>query len=149
MDKPKSTKFYVNSKELEEWWAGWNDTGDDRNWKHMSEMLYLICLGISKNFRPKDDEEHYNLSNEAATKLFDKIKTGRLKFKPTCLGGSPVFNLVTTTVQRLLCSFKNSDKRRKKNHSSYVRHIVQAQAPELLGHLNNFYDNSSGVNYNE
>ncbi|CAK0748128.1 hypothetical protein CCP1ISM_20007 [Azospirillaceae bacterium] len=147
--KPKSTKFYVNSKELEEWWAGWRDTGDVRNWERMSEMLYLICLGISKNFRPRDDEEHYNLANEAATKLFEKIKTGKLKFKPTCQGGSPVFNLVTTTVQRLLCSFKNSDKRRRKNHSSFVRQVVQEKAPELLSHLSNFYDNHDSVNSTE
>jgi hypothetical protein len=145
--KPKkTTKFYVNSKELEEWWAGWRDTGDDRNWKCMSEMLYLICLGISKNFRPKDDEEHCNLANEAATKLFEKIRTGRLKFKPSCQGGSPVFNLVTTTVQRLLCSFKNSDKRRKKNHSAFVRQVVQDKAPELLSHISNFYDGPDSVN---
>lgn len=144
--KPKQKQFYVNSKELEEWWAGWRDTGDDRNWKRMSEMLYLICLGISKNFRPKDDEEHNNLANEAAIKLFEKIKNGKLKFKPTCQGGSPVFNLVTTTVQRLLCSFKNSDKRRKKNHSAFVRQVVQEKAPELLGHLSNFYDHSEVVN---
>lgn len=144
--KPKSTKFYVTSKELEEWWAGWRDTGDVRNWERMSEMLYLICLGISKNFRPKDDEEHYNLANEAAIKLFEKIKTGRLKFKPSCLGGSPVFNLVTTTVQRLLCSYKNSDKRRRKNHSAFVRQTVQEKAPELLSHLSNFYNHSDSVN---
>ncbi len=144
--KTKSTKFYVNSKELEEWWAGWRDTGDIRNWNKMSEMLYLICLGISKNFRPKDDDEHFNLANEAAIKLFEKIKNGKLKFTPSCQGGSPVFNLVTTTVQRLLCSFKNSDKRRRKNHSVYVRQIVQEKAPELLSHLSNFYDGQESVN---
>lgn len=130
---------YVNSKELEEWWAGWLYTGDDRNWDKMAGMLYLICQGKAKTFRPRDDEEYHHLANEAAIKLFDKIKRGKFKFKPTCLGGSPVFNLVTTAVGRLLCSYKNSDKRRKKNHSQYVRKVVQEQAPELLGCLSDIY----------
>ena len=133
-------KNYVDSKVLEEYWAGWRETGDERNWDKMTEMLYLICIGKAKTFRPKDDEEHYNLANEAAIKLFEKIRNGKLKFKPTCDGGSPVFNLVTTTIYKLLCSYKNNDKRRKKNHSKYVRVIVQDKAPELLSALANLYD---------
>ena len=134
--------IYVNSKELEEWWAGWRDTQDTRNWEKMSEMLYLICIGKAKTFKPISDEEHYNLANEAATKLFEKIQRGKLKFKPSISGGSPIFNLVTTTVQNLLCSFKNSDKRRKKNHGKYVRKIVQDKAPELLPSIINMYEGS-------
>lgn len=136
----KNKEFYVNSKDLEEWWAGWRDTGDLRNWNKMSGMLYLICLGKAKTFKPRNDDEHTNLANEAAIKLFEKIKTGKLKFNPTCTGGSPVFNLVTTTVGRLLCSYKNNDKRRRNNHCKYVRHIVQEKAPELLPSIMNGFN---------
>jgi hypothetical protein len=109
----------------------------------MAGMLYLICQGKAKTFRPRDDEEYHHLSNEAAIKLFDKIKRGKFKFKPTCLGGSPIFNLVTTAVGRLLCSHKNSIKRRKINHSKYVRKIVQEQAPEFLPCLVDIYRNNN------
>lgn len=128
---------YVDSIELEEWWAGWVESGDKRNWDKTAEMLYMICLGIAKNFRPKTEEEYYNLANEAAAKLFQKIHNGRLKFKPTVKGGSPVFNLVTTTVHRILCSFKNYDKKRKINHSKFVIRTIQEKAPEMLSSIMN------------
>lgn len=133
---------YCDSTVLEEWWAGWLATGDERNWQQMTDMLYLICLGIAKKFRPGTDDEYHNLANEAIFKLLQKIRDGKLRYKPTCEGGSPVFNLVTTTVQRILCSYKNSDKKRKINHSKYVRTVVQEKAPELLSAISNLYDNT-------
>jgi len=131
---------YCKSKDLEEWWAGWLETGDERNWDQMTNMLYNICLGIAKNFRPKSDDEYYNLANEAMVKLLTKIERGKLKFKPTCEGGSPIFNLITTTVQRILYSYKNADRDRKKRHSKYVHKIVQEKAPELLGSVADLYE---------
>ncbi len=136
---------YVDSKELEEWWAGWLITGDKRNWEQMTEMLYKICLGIAKKFRPINDDEYTNLANEAITKLLQKIRDNKLRFTPTASGGSPVFNLVTTTVQRILCSYKNSDKKRKINHSKYVRVIVQEKAPEMLSSISDLYGSDSGA----
>lgn len=139
---------YCDSKELEEWWAGWLITRDPRNWEQMTEMLYKICLGIAKKFRPINDDEYTNLANEAITKLLQKIKDNKLRFKPTSSGGSPVFNLVTTTVQRILCSYKNSDKKRKINHSKYVRVIVQEKAPEMLSSISDLYGSDGGATYN-
>lgn len=155
---------YCNSVELEEWWAGWLATsvydvekyvdqngkkkerihiqvkGDDRNWEKMSEMLYSICCGITKKFSPKSDEEFYNLANEAMTKLLMKIESGKLRYTPTCQGGSPIFNLVTTTVQRILFSYMNQQTNRKKRHSKYVIKTVQEKAPELLASVRPLYE---------
>lgn len=155
---------YCDSAELEEWWAGWLATaiytrekyedksgkkrerinftqfGDERNWEKMSEMLYSICCGITKKFSPKTDEEFYNLANEAMTKLLVKIQTGKLKFTPTCLGGSPVFNLVTTTVQRILYSYMNQQTTRRKRHAKFVVKTVQEKAPELLASVRPLYE---------
>lgn len=133
-------KHYCNSKDLEEWWAGWNVTKDPRNWDKMMEMLYEICLGIAKKFRPANDDEYHNLANEAMIKLMNKIVEGKLKFKPTCQGGSPVFNLITTTVQRILFSYKNQVKNKKIRHSKYVQKVVQEQAPELMPSVKNLYE---------
>jgi len=159
------SKHYCNSIELEEWWAGWLATskfevieefddkkkkmkrriefikmGDERNWEIMSEMLYSICLGIAKNFRPKSDEEYHNLANEAMTALMNKIVTGKLNYKPRCEGGSPVFNLVTTTVHRILCSYKNKQKNAKIRHSKFVMKEVSEKAPELMSSVKSLYE---------
>jgi hypothetical protein len=126
------SKHYCNSKDLEEWWTGWLLTNDDRNWDQLTQMLFTICVGISKKFHPKSDEEHNDLANEAMLKLMAKIKAGKLKFKPTCEGGSPVFNLLTTTIHRILCSHKNQIKNEKIKHAKYVVKVAQEKAPELM-----------------
>lgn len=155
---------YCDSVELEEWWAGWMATavyetdqytddkgndrvrlnfvefGDQRNWDKMSEMLYSICCGITKKFNPKSDEEFFNLANEAMSKLMVKIKTGKLRVIPRCEGGSPAFNLITTTVQRILYSYCNQQKNRKVRHSKYVIKEVTEKAPELLSSVRNLYE---------
>ena len=134
------SKHYCNSAELEEWWGGWIETNDRRNWQKLTEMLYSICLGIAKRFRPGNDDEYHNLANEAMIKLMNKIVDGKLKFKPTCQGGSPVFNLVTTTVQRILFSYKNQLKSNKIRHSKYVIKTVQEKAPELIDAVKTLYE---------
>ena len=136
---------YCNSKELEEWWAGWLVTGDVRNWDQTAGMLYKVCLGIAKKFRPSSEDEYTNLANEAMVKLLQKIKDNKLRFIPTSAGGSPIFNLVTTTISRILCSYKNSDKKRKINHSKYVRIIVQEKAPEMLSSISDMYGVNDGI----
>lgn len=158
------SKHYCDSVELEEWWGGWFATsaftteryvdkkgktrtrihftaeGDARNWDRMSHMLYDICLGIAKKFRPRDDDVYHDLANEAVVILLNKIKAGKLLPIPRCEGGSPVFNLVTTTVQRILCSYKNNQRDNKKRHAKYVTKIVQEKAPELMGSVKDLYN---------
>lgn len=158
------SNHYCDSIELEEWWDGWIATsihttkdyidkkgnqrkriniikdGDSRNWNKMSSMLYEICLGIAKKFRPKDDDVYHDLANEAAVVLLNKIKSGKLRPTPRCEGGSPFFNLVTTTVQRQLCSYKNNQRDSKKRHAKYVTKIVQEQAPELMSSIKDLYN---------
>jgi len=155
---------YCDSVELEEWWGGWLATsvytieeyednhgkmrkrinfisyGDDRNWEKISEMLYSICCGITKKFHPKSDEEFYHLANEAMAVLMTKIKDGRMRFTPRCEGGSPVFNLITTTVSRILCTYKNKQKRSKQRHAKYVVKEVSEKAPELLPSVRPLYE---------
>lgn len=155
---------YCDSNELEEWWAGWLATsvyeiikyedkkgkeraridfkhfGDDRNWEKMSEMIYTICCGITKRFNPRTDEDFDNLANEAMIKILTKIKDGKLKFIPKHEGGSPVFNLITTTVHNTLCSYMNHQKNRKKRHSKFVIKEVSQKAPELLSSVRALYE---------
>jgi len=155
---------YCDSIELEEWWGGWLATsihiveeyednrgkkrqrikfisyGDERNWKKISEMLYSICCGIAKKFHPKSDEEYYHLANEAYVVLMTKIKDGKVKFIPRCEGGSPLFNLITTTVSRILCTYMNKQKRSKQHHAKFVVKEVSEKAPELLSSVRTLYE---------
>lgn len=157
-------KHYCDSEELEEWWAGYAATsvfttqhytdrkgndrtriqyvidGDIRNWNKMSHMLYDICLGIAKNFHPRNDDIYHDLANEAVVILLNKIKEGKLHPTPRCEGGSPFFNLITTTVNRQLCSYKNNQRDSKKRHAKYVAKVVQEKAPELLGSVKDLYN---------
>ena len=112
---------YVDSKELEEWWAGWLVTDDPYAWEKMSDMIYRICHGIATHFNPRDDEEHTELRHDAFMTTMEKIKLGKLRFDP---GRAPVFNLLTTTVFRQLYSKMNKEKRRKIHQSKYIQKIL-------------------------
>lgn len=130
----KKSKHYVNSAELEEWWQGWINTHCEYAWANMSNMIHRICSGIATKFNPKDEDELHDLINDAWVQTMDKIKTGKLRFTH---GKAPVFNLVTTTVFRILYSKMNRQKRQKEHHKKYTYRYVQEKAPELLPVLEN------------
>lgn len=119
---------YVDSKELEEWWAGWLITQDQYAWEQISDMIYRICNGIATRFNPRNDEEHTELLHDTFTTTMEKIKLGKLKFEP---GRAPVFNLLTTTIFRQLYSKMNKEKRRKIHQTKYIQKIV-AEHSEYL-----------------
>lgn len=129
-------KNYVNSKELEQWWAGWNLTSCDYSWEKLSEMIYKICQGVATKFNPKSEDEHIEHTHDAFIITLEKIKDGRLKF---IRGKAPVFNLLTTAIIRQLCSKMNKEKRHKKHHAKYTFQFVSENYPELLSNnLNEF-----------
>ncbi len=136
MAKPttKKSKHYVNSAELEEWWQGWINTRCEHAWDHMSNMIHRICSGIATKFNPKDEDELHDLIHDAWVQTMDKIKTGKLRFTH---GKAPVFNLITTTVFRILYSKMNKQKRQREHHKKYTYRYVQEKAPELLPVLEN------------
>lgn len=136
MPKPttKKSKHYVNSAELEEWWQGWINTRCEHAWGHMSNMIHHICSGIATKFNPKDEDELHDLINDAWVQTMDKIRAGKLRFTH---GKAPVFNLITTTVFRILYSKMNKQKRQREHHKKYTYRYVQEKAPELLPVLEN------------
>jgi hypothetical protein len=122
-------KHYVNSAELEEWWQGWIVTGCPYAWQQMSDNIYKICSGIATHFNPRDPEEYEEHVHDAFLQTLEKIKTGRLKFTR---GKAPVFNLVTTTVFRILYSKMNRQKKQREHQKRYTYQFVQKYEPELL-----------------
>ena len=123
-------KNYVNSVELEEWWQGWLVTGDSKAWDMMADMIYKICEGVSVKFHPNMlADEHLEHIHDAWSQCLEKIKNGKLKFTH---GKAPVFNLLTTTIFRILYSKMNKQKKQKEHQRKYIYTCIQQKAPELL-----------------
>jgi hypothetical protein len=123
-------KHYVRSEELEEWWQGWIVTGCPIAWEETTLRIHQICCGIAKRFNPRNEEEYQEHVHDAFSQTIEKIKTGKLKF---IHGKAPVFNLVTTTVFRILYSKMNRQKKHKEHEKKYIYECTQELAPELLG----------------
>lgn len=123
-------KFYVNSQELEEWWLGWMVTGDNFCWEQMSNMMYQICEGVARRFNAKPDSDEYvEHVHDAITQTLEKIKLGKLRY---IRGKAPVFNLITTTVFRILYSKMNRQKKQREHDKRFMYEFVQKHMPELL-----------------
>jgi hypothetical protein len=133
-------KHYINSEELEEWWQGWLITRDPHCWSEMSDRIYRICSGIATNFNPRDEEEHQEHVHDAWMHCMDKIQSGKLRFTA---GKAPVFNLVTTTIFRILYSKMNKQKRQREHDKKYAQLFIQQNAPELLHSLDHESQSSS------
>lgn len=124
-----ASKHYVNSAELEEWWQGWLVTDDAFAWDMMSEMIYRICQGIATKFNPKDDDEYQEHTHDAFVQTMEKIKLGKLRF---IRGKAPVFNLITTTVFRILYSKMNRNKKQREHSKRFTFEWIQKHIPELI-----------------
>ena len=111
---------YVISEELEYDWNRWATEDDRPSWDRLLDQIYMMCKGISTHFRPKDEEEHADLTHEAFVLTITKIKDGRLTFDDR----APVFNLLTTTIFRHLYSLKNRDSRRKVAYTKYAKRTL-------------------------
>lgn len=129
MPRIKVKKHYVNSVELEEWWQGWIVTKDPFAWDEVSDRIYKMCLGIATKFNPKDEEEYNEHVHDAWTQTMDKIRSGKLRF---IRGKAPVFNLITTTVFRILYSKMNKQKKQREHQKKYATQYIQKHNPELL-----------------
>lgn len=89
-------------------------------WDKLVNMVYSICWGLSLKFHPVSSEERSELSHEALLHTLSKIERGKLMFTP---GKAPAFNLLTTTIYRVMCSIKNKDKRYRDNRSKLAEDL--------------------------
>ncbi len=94
-------------------------------WHAMLEDVNLICRGIAMKFKPRTDDEHNELSSEAFLQVMNKLSTRKLIYTP---GRAPVFNLLTTTIHRVMYSIMN---RRKHHRESLSRVLADAEAGVL------------------
>jgi len=91
-------------------------------WHTMLGDIHKICLGITTRFKPRSEEEHQELTNEALIQVIHKLSKYKLVYTP---GVAPVFNLLTTTIYRVLYSVMN---RRKHQREGLGKILAEAEA---------------------
>lgn len=106
----KKSKHYVDSDELEAHWANWLDTKCPASYEFLMTSVYKICRGVAVHFKPPNEDELDELAHQAFSEMAQKIVDGRLTYEP---GRAPVFNLLTTTAWRQLCSRMTKRKRHR------------------------------------
>lgn len=121
-------KNYVNSKELEEYWLGWELTKSEKSWEIINEMIYKIAEGVSKHFNPENEDIMMEHIHDGYIITIDKIKNGKLRYTP---GKAPLFNLLTTTIFRNLYSKMNKNKRRKVHTQKYIEKYILENHEDL------------------
>ena len=90
-------------------------------WDSIVIAVNSICSGISTRFNLPDDAKS-DLASEAMVQVITKIKLYKLVYTP---GRAPVFNLVTTTIYRIMFSILNKNTKNKQNMTNAAQ-MMQA-----------------------
>lgn len=95
-----------------------------KTWDAMVLDINNMCRGISMKFNLPSEEAYNDLSSEALVQVISKVKNFKLVFTP---GLAPVFNLLTTTIYRIIFSLLNKtskDKEHQANHAKLIRPLA-------------------------
>jgi DNA-directed RNA polymerase specialized sigma24 family protein len=95
------------------------------SWHAMLEDVSKMCRGISMKFKLRTEDEQMELANAALLEVIKKIADYKLVYTP---GRAPVFNLLTTTIHRIMYSIMN---RRKAQREGLGRILSDAEAGVL------------------
>jgi hypothetical protein len=95
------------------------------SWHAVLEDVSKMCRGISMKFKPRTEDEQLELASEALAQVIKKIAEYKLVYTP---GRAPVFNLLTTTIHRIMFSIMN---RRKAQREGLGRILSDAEAGVL------------------
>lgn len=98
-------------------------------WHAMLCDINKMCLGIAINFNFQIEEETNDLADEALLQVINKLKRGKLIYKP---GKAPVFNLLTTTIYRCMYSIMNR-RNNKKNGLNKLLEDAQRGVLPIIG----------------
>lgn len=90
-------------------------------WGEIANSVHLMCKGISTKFNRPSDDERDNLAQEAFVQVLKKIKERKLVYTP---GKAPVFNLVTTTIYRIIFSVLNKEGTDRKNRAKHMQAVI-------------------------
>lgn len=96
------------------------EASTDSTWHAMLEDVNKMCYGIATKFNLPTEEEHLDFANEALLHVTNKLRAKKLVYTP---GRAPVFNLLTTTIYRVMYSIMNRRKSQKQNLSKLMEDI--------------------------
>lgn len=96
------------------------------SWHAMLEDIKNICAGISTKFSSLPDE-HQDLTHEAFLQVIRKLVNYKLLYKP---GKAPVFNLLTTTIHRIMFSIMNKQTQQRNNSHTLMEKAKNGQLPD-------------------
>lgn len=105
------------------------------SWTDVLLDVQKICKGISLKFNLPSEEAHEELASEAFVQVINKIKNRKLVFTP---GLAPVFNLLTTTIHRIMFSLLNKSNRERENraeHAQLVTPLIARGQGRLRGRI--------------
>jgi hypothetical protein len=89
-----------------------------QTWTATTIDVNKICNGIATRFKQKSDEEKSELSHETFLQVATKMRRYKLVFTP---GMAPVFNLLTTTIYRCMCSIMNRRKSQREGLHKLIK----------------------------
>lgn len=91
------------------------------SWDAILIDVKKICDGISHRFRLPSKEMYDDLASEAMVQTISKIKNMKLMYTP---GRAPVFNLLTTTIHRIIYSILNKSTKERNNVTKHAQLVV-------------------------
>ncbi len=95
------------------------------SWHLVLSDINKICAGIAMKFKPRNEDERQELVNDAIVQVMQKLVTYKLVYRP---GLAPVFNLLTTTIHRILYSIMN---KRRDQREGINKILAEAEAGVL------------------
>lgn len=96
-----------------------------QTWHAMLNDINKICKGITLKFKQKTLDDQNELTHEAMLQVIYKLVNCKLVYTP---GRAPVFNLLTTTIHRIMYSIMN---KRKLQRDGLTRLFDNAKAGTL------------------
>jgi len=97
------------------------------SWQAVLEDIGKICKGISMKFCLNCECARHDLTQDAFLQVINKLQRGKLVYVP---GRAPVFNLLTTTIHRCMCSVLSRNTRQSQNLTSYLGKCARGFFPE-------------------
>ena len=97
----------------------------ETHWHAILNDIHNICSGIATRFTLPNEDEQKELGSKAFIQVVEKLVSGRLKYTP---GRAPVFNLLTTTIYRVMYSTLN-----KQTHLKHgIRRLLEDAEAGIL-----------------
>lgn len=92
-----------------------------RSWDEMVIDIQKMCRGISMKFTMPSEDARDDLASDALLTIMNKVKNKKLIYTP---GKAPVFNLLTTTIYRIIYSLLNRISKDQKDKTQHAQMIA-------------------------